>query len=380
MSTHRISWICHQDVLIKSIGRATPKGWINTESFRFWVKNIFIKNIPPVRPILLLFDGHGSHIDFQTSKICKENEIELLCLPPHTSHLIQPLDVGVFGPMKQAYRRECDLNSTSLFNAGTKQAKTIDKFTFGRLFKAAFLKSMTSGNVIRAFEASGLWPKNPSTIAWRKCEPAKTFTAVDNGDSSQPTTKTIVDDTMSDSFNTNIDFQKTSTPVAEKTAQNRQSMDINDSGLIKALKSFENSLSKNQLTLYNKRYEIAATPNPVDYLYEGWKSLKTGVEKEKSELASIIKEKCKKDESTKAARRALLTLPSAPKAQQKQPPNERRHHLTSDESLSVLEESYRSKQEKEQEKQAKQVKTNFSSKKTKKFQKKKSRQQKIKDI
>jgi len=109
------------------VGRATPKGWINTESFRFLVKNIFIKNIPPVRPILLLFDSHGSHIDFQTSKICKENEIELLCLPPHTSHLIQPLDVGVFGPMKQAYRRECDLffslNSTSLFNAGTKQAK-----------------------------------------------------------------------------------------------------------------------------------------------------------------------------------------------------------------------------------------------------------------
>jgi len=125
---------------------------------------------------------------------------------------------------------------------------------------------------------------------------------------------------LSDSFNTNVDFQKTSTPVAEKTAQNRQSMDINDSGLIKALKSFENSLLNNQLTLYNKRYEIAATPNPVDYLYEGWKSLKTGVEKEKSELASIIKEKCKKDESTKAARRALLTLPSAPKAQQNNHP------------------------------------------------------------
>jgi len=46
----------------------------------------------------------------------------------------------------------------------------------------------------------------------------------------------------------------------------------------------------------------------------------------------------------------LLTLPSAPKAQQKQPTN----HLTSDTSLSALEESYRSKQEKEKEKRAKQ--------------------------
>ncbi|KIM88254.1 hypothetical protein PILCRDRAFT_814163, partial [Piloderma croceum F 1598] len=31
-------------------------------------------------------------------KLAEENNIELFCLPPHTTHRTQPLDVGVFGP------------------------------------------------------------------------------------------------------------------------------------------------------------------------------------------------------------------------------------------------------------------------------------------
>jgi hypothetical protein len=31
----------------------------------------------------------------------------LFVLPPHSSHLTQPLDVGIFGPLKNIYNREC---------------------------------------------------------------------------------------------------------------------------------------------------------------------------------------------------------------------------------------------------------------------------------
>jgi hypothetical protein len=31
------------------------------------------------------------------------NAIICLYMPPHTSHLLQPLDIGVFGPLKQVY-------------------------------------------------------------------------------------------------------------------------------------------------------------------------------------------------------------------------------------------------------------------------------------
>ena len=36
-------------------------------------------------------------------KFAKEHCIEMLTLPPHTSHELQPLDVSVFGPFKKAF-------------------------------------------------------------------------------------------------------------------------------------------------------------------------------------------------------------------------------------------------------------------------------------
>jgi hypothetical protein len=33
----------------------------------------------------------------------------MLSIPPHTSHRMQPLDVTFFGPLKQAFKKECDL-------------------------------------------------------------------------------------------------------------------------------------------------------------------------------------------------------------------------------------------------------------------------------
>ncbi len=52
---------------------------------------------------LLIFDGHESHNSLQFKLYCEENKIITLCMPPHSSHLLQPLDVGCFAPLKKAY-------------------------------------------------------------------------------------------------------------------------------------------------------------------------------------------------------------------------------------------------------------------------------------
>jgi hypothetical protein len=54
---------------------------------------------------LLILDGHGSHTTPEFDEYCAQNKIITLCMPPHTSHLLQPLDVACFGPFKQAYSR-----------------------------------------------------------------------------------------------------------------------------------------------------------------------------------------------------------------------------------------------------------------------------------
>jgi len=49
---------------------------------------------------LLLLDGYGLHCTKEFIDYCDENKIIPFCLPPHSTHLLQPLDVVVFQPLK----------------------------------------------------------------------------------------------------------------------------------------------------------------------------------------------------------------------------------------------------------------------------------------
>ncbi len=53
----------------------------------------------------------GSHITASVISFCIETAIDLLILPPHTSHMLQPLDMSVFALLKQALAAETDAAS-----------------------------------------------------------------------------------------------------------------------------------------------------------------------------------------------------------------------------------------------------------------------------
>ena len=74
-------------------------GWVTQELYLQWFK-FFTANVPPARPVLLIEDGHASHISIEVIELARDNDIHLLCLPSHTTHLLQPLDVGVFKSLK----------------------------------------------------------------------------------------------------------------------------------------------------------------------------------------------------------------------------------------------------------------------------------------
>ena len=78
----------------------SPNGWMTTTAYINWFRNIFIPSLPEERPLLLVLDGHSSHISFEDRELAIENGVHMLKLPPHLTHLLQPLDVGVFKPMK----------------------------------------------------------------------------------------------------------------------------------------------------------------------------------------------------------------------------------------------------------------------------------------
>ena len=53
----------------------------------------------------MILDGHGSHSTPEFDQFCLDNHIVTLCMPSHSSHLLQPLDVACFGPLKTAYSK-----------------------------------------------------------------------------------------------------------------------------------------------------------------------------------------------------------------------------------------------------------------------------------
>lgn len=53
---------------------------------------------------LLILDSHVSHITTKDIKFCINLKIIPLCLPLYTTHLIQPLDIGIFAPLAIVYK------------------------------------------------------------------------------------------------------------------------------------------------------------------------------------------------------------------------------------------------------------------------------------
>ncbi|XP_065930408.1 uncharacterized protein [Magallana gigas] len=139
---------------------ATSKSsFIDRELFEHWFKYHFMKYLPSHRPVLLIMDGHSSHISLEILQLAKENEIEILCLPPHITSELQPLDKCVFKPLKTEYNKAC------MQFLKENPGRIVTRYDFCGLFTTAYYKVCTMLNAASAFRATGIFfPFNPSII------------------------------------------------------------------------------------------------------------------------------------------------------------------------------------------------------------------------
>ena len=135
-----------------------PNGWIDSELFETWDTEHFVKHIPPARPVLLLIDGHSTHVRLDVARRRRENGVILFALPPHTTHKLQPLDRGCFKPLKDHFRREA--NHYMVENP----RKFITRFVFGKIFGKVYANSISPSTIINSFSKCGISPYNPKVI------------------------------------------------------------------------------------------------------------------------------------------------------------------------------------------------------------------------
>jgi len=152
----------------------SESGWINGEIFKEYLENHFLQhvnsmNANPSQHVLLIYDGHAAHVSIDTIEWAKKHNVVLFVLPAHTSHLLQPLDVGVFGPFKNYYNSEC----ASFFTKNMGQQ--IARYELCTLASRAYLKSMTPANIQSAFRKSGIFPYAKDVVTIQKLFPCESF-------------------------------------------------------------------------------------------------------------------------------------------------------------------------------------------------------------
>jgi hypothetical protein len=137
----------------------SDNGWTTNEVGVAWLQH-FIEHTTS-RTVggyrLLILDSHESHNSIRFQDICKDNNIITLCMPAHASHILQPLDVGCFSPLKRAYKKEVGALANSSINR-------IDKLAFLSAFKAVYQGVFSSNNIKAGFRATGLVPIDPGVV------------------------------------------------------------------------------------------------------------------------------------------------------------------------------------------------------------------------
>jgi hypothetical protein len=78
-------------------------------------------------------------------------------MPAHTSHILQPLDVSCFGPLKKAYGSQIENKMRLGINHITKEE-------FLPAFFIAYQQTMTTRNITSGFRATGLVLFDPERV------------------------------------------------------------------------------------------------------------------------------------------------------------------------------------------------------------------------
>ena len=136
----------------------SESGWIDQELFSLWFEKLFIPNIPPQRPVMLMLDGHKSHYTPEAISRAATSGIIIFCIPPNTTHKAQPLDVSFFAPLKRYWSSVC--HTFMVNNPGA----VVTRRQFSQLFSQAWLKTIRPETVVNGFKKTGVYPLNKNAI------------------------------------------------------------------------------------------------------------------------------------------------------------------------------------------------------------------------
>jgi hypothetical protein len=150
----------------------SENGWTDDILGLTWLKTVFQEHTAHrIKGVyrLLILDGHGSYKTPEFDLFAKEHNIIILCMPPHSSHLLQPLDVSCFAPLKRSYGSVVE----QYMRVGVNH---VDKVDFLRAYYTARIIAITASTIQSGFAATGIVPYDPDRVLAKLCTQLRTPT------------------------------------------------------------------------------------------------------------------------------------------------------------------------------------------------------------
>lgn len=149
--------------------RISDSGWQTQVTFFDYLTNIFYNFLLEEKvklPIILFIDGHKSHVSLDLSEFCASHQIELIALYPNSTHITQPMDVGVFKPLNSSW-----VKKAKEWRVGEEYAK-IQRKDVGPILKTAIEAIDYSDLLKEAFRKFGLHPFTVDNIDFSRILPS----------------------------------------------------------------------------------------------------------------------------------------------------------------------------------------------------------------
>lgn len=180
------SWMAPEDTAYPNIAyAASPNGWMQTDLFNNYFEKNFLKQCVKERPLLVIYDGHSTHLDIKLIESAVQNDVTILKLPPHTSHLLQPFDLRTFKSIKSRWDEKLSVYQRK--HIGLK----VPKRDFSSLVSNVWRE--TTDDIIKSgFHKGGIYPFDRDVIDKNKYDP-EILQRYEESKRTQPTSNKEVD-------------------------------------------------------------------------------------------------------------------------------------------------------------------------------------------
>ena len=143
----------------------SKNGWMTVDIFHEWFCG-FVKQVEK-RPLIVIFDGHVSHLGAETVTLAEKEKISLIKLPSHCTDVLQPLDVSCFAPLKKYEDRLNEHVDTSI------SGKTLNRAEFCNLLSMVWKDGLSESNIKSGFCTTGIFPVNKNKYDTNRLDAVK---------------------------------------------------------------------------------------------------------------------------------------------------------------------------------------------------------------